>query len=552
MYIENEQLEVGDFDVISRRGMLKNSLGFTSLISPYRLLANNILLGMHSRKEKFYLNIQTSGAPPRWHWDLLLNPYNDSKFEVSPTFGTRYFSENGRYVGVEHELIERKGISVPYLWQFEVPAPSGPNRMIDTLLDNAFHVRGLHSLNVDHAVSLKNSYFPFNSSVGNAALIADKSMTPFPATNVSCWGYYLGSNKGISALNIPLSDNVIKNIMSPYNLDSRESKKTVYGMIKEQLEAIKVAEKDILRSQSMKDAEWIEFSQNKATELIMDSIGDLDRVWNDLYGKYQDLITRSFSLVVPGINDLPIGIPSEQRGRDYSYNRSIIFKNEDLRSIINNKTKFQSMAESMAVSEFLLRHRLSGSICIGVGDIYQVGLNDGFTSVIADEHFLGYMPSMLLNSMGYLAISSCLLELIDILKKQGIFNRTYIHVASEFNRNPRSSGDGSDHAYNGASSMIYSGSINGPVVVGNILQKLNSLPGPCSPSNVSYPGTWGAGAIIDEIGGTQLDANHMPAILATLMDIDYYPKNDRYRSIISRDKTGIIRSLIGPASIVDA
>jgi hypothetical protein len=65
-----------------------------------------------------------------------------------------------------------------------------------------------------------------------------------------------------------------------------------------------------------------------------------------------------------------------------------------------------------------------------------------------------------------------------------------IHVASEFSRSARVDGSGSDHAFEGAVTSVWSGAIQKPIVLGNIRQNASVS----TARDPVYAGTWGGAA----------------------------------------------------------
>jgi hypothetical protein len=109
----------------------------------------------------------------------------------------------------------------------------------------------------------------------------------------------------------------------------------------------------------------------------------------------------------------------------------------------------------------------------------------GNISIPSDQHFIGSATSIITTTLFYRAFLLSLTSLVDELKARQLFDKTILHISSEFNRSPRVDGSGSDHAPQGSNTTLISGMIKGANVLGNILVN--------SPST-SYPGTWGTAA----------------------------------------------------------
>jgi uncharacterized protein (DUF1501 family) len=132
--------------------------------------------------------------------------------------------------------------------------------------------------------------------------------------------------------------------------------------------------------------------------------------------------------------------------------------------------------------------------------------------------------------MFYRGLSSCLLELIDVCKAtqtpdgKNLFNELLIHLASDFNRMPRANGSGSDHGFNGASTTLISGAIQGLKITGNIA--IN--PGASFPNVASYPGTWGFAAPFQGtfMSGRKVNAGNLASTISTILRIPSPSPND--------------------------
>jgi hypothetical protein len=83
---------------------------------------------------------------------------------------------------------------------------------------------------------------------------------------------------------------------------------------------------------------------------------------------------------------------------------------------------------------------------------------------------------------------NCIQELVATLTAKSLFNKTVIHIGSEFNRSPRADGSGSDHGFYGASASIISGMISQYALIGNIYANGKDS------ANSPYAGTWGRAA----------------------------------------------------------
>lgn len=115
--------------------------------------------------------------------------------------------------------------------------------------------------------------------------------------------------------------------------------------------------------------------------------------------------------------------------------------------------------------------------------------------MIFDQHFVGYMPGIFINSMYYLSLNCCILNLIEALKLKAFFNDTLIYLASEFNRAARVDGSGADHGAPATHVNLISGRISNFKLIGNIYK---DSAGVGLGFSKSYKGTWGHGAPLSD------------------------------------------------------
>jgi hypothetical protein len=98
---------------------------------------------------------------------------------------------------------------------------------------------------------------------------------------------------------------------------------------------------------------------------------------------------------------------------------------------------------------------------------------------------MGSITSTMLTTILYRGFLSGLTEQVRALKAKGIFDKTVLHISSEFNRCPLKDGSGSDHGWFGSNATLISGMIKHMSVVGNVQKASYSK---------DYAGTFGVGA----------------------------------------------------------
>ena len=532
---KNNKFIQGRRDMLSQIGI---TLGATIASHPIQLLFETILNGMISKAHaqaanpRRYLFIQHFGAPPRWTFDLFLTPYNTSNFVANAQVGTKYVLSGGRATSVTYATVLAKGINVPYMWQFPVPRAGGGDRPMTDLLNNLLHIRGVTTANAGHGGSAALRYRPLGAVKSVPALSGDASANPFPAVNLSATEFRYLSTKGKAAINLGNSGNMIQSLLTPFMgtlpAGYKANKQKVQTAINAALDEIEQYAID-----RHPGADIISQSREGAETLLNEGFGDLTDTWNSLLAKYRDLISRAIdpTRIFTGINNAPIGLTGNRTLTHRLSSITNILTTPDIRNLITANTTITRMAEHFAVAEYVLVNDLSSSMAILPGGLTNLSLS-GNTSATPtfDEHYTGAIPSLYLNTMYYRAYASCLLELIDRLKAENIWNDTVIDTAGEFNRSARGAGTGSDHGFQGASAAIYSGAIAGPIVLGNIKKETGATS--------AAPGTWGYGAPVAGQSSGQLTLGHIAATLAYLLRTQ--SPITAYSKIIGTDGTGKI------------
>ena len=504
--------------------------GYSLLASPAAMLLEAMTRGLFGRafaqgsglSPRNWVDFRLDGAPPRWLFDLFLTPYDKQNTFVSGGFGTRYVETDGRYTAVEYKTYKFPGttLNLPWLWQFPVPASNGNTRSMQPLLANMLHVRGIYVGNPDHAAARSLHFRPLGARQSVSALAADSANFPIPAVFAAVNNYQFASIESKSPLAVATS-NYIQSLMTPFSPAGSPTFKTQRLALDAYIDAAQAAMSAELRARNIRHEPSIG-SRAGARNLMETAFGDLGTVWDTLFSKYEALCLRAYdpTVVLAGINDRPIGVTTSRAALgQYEFN-NVVVGNSDIRSMVTlpakgiNGTRHNlAMARAFALAEFVLTRGLSNSISVGIGAAERLIVNDAEVAHNVDEHFTGNMISTLVNTYSARALAACLLEFFDVLKatKGGqLFDDTVINVSGEFNRRPRLDGSGSDHNWEGGNLTMYSGSINGPHVLGNIR---------ASTGEPNYPGTWGFGAPISELSNQILDLTHTTATIATMLKV---------------------------------
>lgn len=467
-----------------------------------------------------------AGAPSRWVFDLLLNPYDNPGFqpELNPMLINCMAEDNGRYQTGQFKFYrsQKHQVNLPWLWQFPVAARGGGSRPLTDLLDNLLLLQGISTGNGSHSGSF-NSHYRFHSSDPSlSALSVDGSDKKIKGITTFAGHFPFSSRFGHKPLLLQggcdASENLIAVLIEPFSKALSENR---WGP--ELKDAFNYTLKSIERAalQGNQNADAVLQNQEDTRRLLQTVFnGNTSEIWLAKYKKYEDLIARTIKreeklAQLPLLSDLPIG--SKDRDLAYSYGGSdVLARHDDLRQLIHAPQTYPKfMAGHFALAEFVIENDLSNLITISPGPfahIYnEANQSKGLNSHVFDEHVIGMMPSLVINTSYHRAAGACLLEFIDFLKERKEFANTVIDFGSEFNRAPRVDRRGSDHGWKAKSTAIYSGAITGgPYIAGNM--RLNS--------STDYPGPWGHGAATKTREGTfidQLSIAHLHSTLAYLL-----------------------------------
>ncbi len=232
-------------------------------------------------------------------------------------------------------------------------------------------------------------------------------------------------------------------------------------------------------------------------------------------------------------------------------------RNQDYRQIFYQQNtvnvKIESMAAHFALCEYMITHQYAQSLVHEFSNMLVIGhkienylafkdLNISYNPVdnktvvsikpgspsdlglnhipsfvwASDSHLEGVYPSYYNASFLWYSFATCLYELVEQIKSHNLFDDVVIHVGSEFTRSGRTEGSGSDHGIWGNQNLVLNGEIKKLFVIGDLFDT------PPSNKGLSgYPGTWGYGAPVTNLGGPgidrQVDAGNLAATLARMI-----------------------------------
>ncbi len=301
----------------NRRELMKMLGGVTAgtglIASPAGMLLEAMTRGVFGRAiaqtggltPRKWIDMRFDVSPPRWVYDLFLTPYaGGAAFQANPQVGTRYVEANGRYTDVEYATVTMRGIKVPWLWKYPVPAANGGERSMAPLLDNLLQMRGVFVGNPDHTAAMKLHYRPLGAQQTLSALSADSSTAPIAALYFGVRGFEFGSNANNSPIRLS-GTNLINSLLAPFISQSSQNFKNARSDLRTYLRTARNAFAADLKGKNPGHAISVE-AQKSSHELFETSFGDLTVVWDQLYNKYVSLIDRAFdpNRVMEGINDM--------------------------------------------------------------------------------------------------------------------------------------------------------------------------------------------------------------------------------------------------------
>lgn len=563
---------------MNRRNFLLKSAGITSLFatgfpmqSLLSLIAEGLIQKAHADsnglKSKNLIQFVWAGGPPRWGFDQFLNPFPGDYFDPNtPGVFTRFIEEGddsnkiysrGRY---ETFYSSRHNMNLPWLWKFDLPSPSsrGGSRPMQDLLENMMVIRGIDMLQDGHDINQYKLTSPTTGGFSFSGLVSDKSSSPFPCISLFRKDLGLpfrarsGSSQTVFRLHDEGTPNLIEKLMEPFqrgpysNIDLNKSE------INEAMD-LAISRFKVQRSPENRLVSALYSDRENAKKLMSSTIESFIPRWGGLVSKYSSLISNSlFSsgqlISIEGLTDAKLTVKreAEDEYNMWKFWHNVHPRNKDFRTLFNTQTIPPGLAETFAMTEFVITSGLTSALTAMPQPIQNYSVQDevGSTSLFneynMDEHFIGPNISLLANSMHYRCFASCLLELISSLKDQKMFDSTVIQIASDFGRMPRLDNVGSDHGWTGGVMSMFSPMIRQPMILGNVYadgSRANS-------SQFKY--SWGAGARVKEINQT-INIGHASSTLCKILGVETTSPNTE--SLVSVSQTQV-SSLIEKAKVI--
>lgn len=548
-----------------RRNFLKLHAGFF-LFSPLQFLSDSLcsissrFCSNQSNHLDNYVLLHLAGAPARWFFDSPIQPTKEHK-RVANNMIVNSFSDSSfassKDISFSYQTTNAFGYEMPLMWEYPIDSSIGKNGELKQLLKNAHIVRGCR-MGVDgHSINARKIVAPNPNLPSITGLISDRSEKAIAAIGMSGSHYPahvtpLGGYRSEKTNSIFLIDkysySYFDDLFHSF-LNAANSSKSNDEMI------------DLLLSQNSTLRESTHKKRNQARDLLKKNLNLLKEQYTERLNKYKIIIKNSSSRRdLKGLTDKRIpGFERERLNENDNQDNLNLFVlddffmgDSDLRDSLKS-VDFLGLAQQFALTEFLLVNNLSSTICVDVPSPTNLNLINGYSidhyddktnklstktplakfhdakakSFTFDSHSSGLIAHHLFGTTFYYVFANCLTELTESLKaskieNQSVFDKTLIHISSEFDREPRPDMMGSEHGYNGQLNTFLSGAIKEFKIVGNIYDTNKG-----TPATYYDIGTWGEGAPMKFISDRPIVYGNIASSIASIMGVPTPTPNDR-------------------------
>jgi hypothetical protein len=429
----------------------------------------------------FYL----PGGAPRWSFDQIHDPYvtgisNAGNLQVVNGMS----GGNSTMLKVPIGFSGGRTLYLPPIWNSNLPVASGGFVPMSNVLNNAMIIQGVNMLADGHSGNAAALVQPNSSAPSYGGFVADASESSVPSIALPYGQYSYRAPSGGGITPIFGFSNPLGNLLSPFEQQSTNS-----GFLSRRA-AMDLAMKSALQKlgqfagSSDPAALALFSSQNKAENLLKSSLGDLSGSYSTLFTKYQSLMRLAIDQSkagVAGVTNSAIAasnFSAAHRKYQIPGGALIAATQTDLRDLITATTFVDGLAENFAITEYMITNGYSQYVSAGYGDLQALEpvSGGGLVASTSDEHDVGSIVSLIVNTARYRAFYACMNEFISVLKTKNLWSNSVILYGSEFNRAPRSDASGSDHGWQANVYTILSGAIDGPYMVGNTVGA-SGLPG---------------------------------------------------------------------------
>ncbi len=453
--------------------------------------ANAAALGITSKN---YLAVLFGGAPPRWTWDSFLCPSGNMANDFIKNGSVHNFLPDNTYSADNSKAEYRvepvnglysnpaKVIYMSPLWNRTIPTSDGNAVAMRELLKNAVLIRGVNmGQDKGHTQGTSLLVHPEATAPSLSGIVGDHhphsyiKATALGAYNAysflqPTYGGHLSANgTGIvmtrDNLNLTPTGNPFAGLLSPF----KEAAATIphsekMGKMKPYMEDA-MSELKRFSSLNYPGSDALYKAGSTIEELALKNLSSIGAEYPGTVARYRNLITRSAE---PLANIIP--------GNDYgSYRGS------------TPGFSYHGLAAQFAMAELLFLHDLSFNVTISITQGQDIAVNsiNNYRSKI-DEHSGSDRQQSVINfSCLYRAMAACIYEFKTRIGNSK-WENTVVQVGAEYDRAPDNTGAGTDHAANANMYTFFSGAIQEPILIGNILKN--------GSSREKYKGTWGASA----------------------------------------------------------
>lgn len=525
---------------LTRRELLSQSVKGLGLLGISSALSNVIVQSIAEsafaqttvNSSKKYIYFSFDSGPPRWFFDLPLTPQG--------TADTFSHTGLGTYVGKSSTTGNAEVFYKTYkdpVSGYHLPPVWGANPKGDAfseLLQHSFFIRGIDYEINNHMISRVRNQAPVVGGYSIAAQLADKSVSPIPAVNAGSIGSAFKSKKGISGVDISYTTSVTTNPIQRV-MEYFSGAKPIQDNLTEQ----SLKEFDRYATNIGLAKNDLTASKNRSDELIKQGVQKFTSLWAPTLKKYEDLIKESMKttntssfmedvvLTAPFVPESTYMLWTDTAAKNLqiALNKKLkisatdFIKINDLRGMISEATTtIPSLAATFATIEILISQGLTQSFTTSLSGL--VSLNKTSTTkfnIQVDQHDTGSLVSTIGTTYYYRAVLSCTDELVRSFKSSNIFKDTVIQFGSEFNRNARVDGSGSDHGYLGGSTLIISGMLNKTSVIGNIKND----------KSATYLGWWGLAAPHPATNNKPIRINDVALTVCAMLGVSNVSNNGR-------------------------
>jgi len=442
-----------------------------------------------------YVQLNLYGGPVRWAFDNFLKPTENHEYIHTRMVGGSFKDSDG---DVELRWVKKHGYLVPDFW--DLKSKSGLEH--SNLLENMITIRGV-DINVSgHPHGIIKTVRPDSTKPSIQGVISDNSKSPLPSiifgSNPATRSYHSLKRGG---LGVSLDEqNLLEKILSPFVLAEEQS---LFGP-KNKKEKIMNSVLENLRDVQGKEDKYIKELYG-SLDLFIDNLEPFLEEYADYLAKYEKLVKdniRNFDglslekLKLKTLDEKNLDQFKEEKewGR-YKIDYQTYLRGDNLQEFLST-ADLGFVPHQFACSEFLLKRGLTNSLmlstpnemgsflynCNNQNNVLQRTFTDGkivkakdkSITIQMDSHNTGTILQTIASFMFYRGLVPCLDQFKNELKSipagngKTLFDKTLIHLSSEFERIPTEFEAGTEHNHRSHTSSFISGSIEKFEICGNI------------------------------------------------------------------------------------